>query len=120
MQSRNRRATTGAMLFALGSSVALGDGSVPITILNDNPDTILVTVYDMNSKPRMALLQGREINGFASISVTVTAGRHGHGHLSWTARSADSFVGKCGAKDRPRLTSDTVVHVYAKSDCAAP
>jgi hypothetical protein len=108
------------MLLALASTTALGDGSVPITILNDNPDTILVTAYDMNSRPRMALLQDRQINGFASILVTITAGRGGHGHLSWTARSADSFVGKCGSKDRPKLTSNTVVHVYAKSDCGAP
>jgi hypothetical protein len=119
MQIRPRYAT-GALLLALGSTVALGDGSVSITLLNDNPDSVVVTVYDMNSKPRMAVLENREINGFASMTVTITAGRRGHGHLSWTAHSADSFVGKCGVKDRPGLTNDTVVHVYAKSDCSSP
>jgi hypothetical protein len=40
-------------------------------------------------------------------------------HVYWTAVSADPSQRKCGRKDKPGLTTDASVHVYAKSECPA-
>jgi hypothetical protein len=120
MRAYNHRAIRGTMLLLFASAAALGDGAVRITITNDNPETILATVYDMNAQPRAAIVAGQRINGFASISISISAGPDGYGHLSWTATTTDSFFHKCGSRDRSGLEDDTVVHVYAKSECRSP
>jgi hypothetical protein len=114
--------TVGRFPFVAGVSSllfarAFADGGMPITIINDNPDTVLVTAYDENVTPPAALLSSREINGFATIPLMITPGPDGTGHIRWNAVSADSFVGLCGHMDRPQLPANIVVHVYAKSNC---
>lgn len=95
-------------------------GGMPITLINDNPDTVLVTAYDQNANPPAAVLSSRPINGFATIPLLITPGPDGTGHIAWNAVSADSFVGLCGHLDRPQLAANSVVHVYAKTNCHAP
>ncbi len=102
------------------STAAVGGDSLPVTITNDNPDAILVTAYDMNIQPRAAILVGQRINGFASIPLSITPGSAGYGHIAWTATSADTFSRRCGHRDRPQLSNNAVVHVYAKSRCHSP
>lgn len=91
--------------------------TLPITVTNDNPDDVIVSLYDMNTKPRSKMLSRQRISGFASIPISVTPDADGNGHVYWTAISADPEHRKCGRKDRPGLATDTSVHVYAKSDC---
>jgi hypothetical protein len=107
----------GTLLTVSVAPSALGDGTLPITITNDNPDTILVTAYDMNAQPRAAVLKAERINGFGSIPLSVTPGIAGYGHISWTATGQDAFFRKCGHGDRPRLSNGAVVHVHARSTC---
>jgi len=90
---------------------------VPIKVLNDNTDDVFVSLYDLNTLPRTKLLSHQRINGFASIPIAVSADSSGNAHVYWTARSADPNFRKCGRKDKPGLSSDASVHVYAKSDC---
>lgn len=104
-------------LMLLVSASAVGDEALPITILNDNPDAILVSVYDMNLQPPAAILMGQHVNGFASIKISITPGAAGYGHLSWTASSADTFSRRCSRRDRSGIQSNAVVHVYAKAQC---
>jgi hypothetical protein len=121
MHTRNLSTFLAAALptLCLGTA-ALGGDSLPITIINDNPEVVLVTVYDMNVQPPAAILSGVQIAGFASIPLTITPGPEGYGHIAWTATSADSFSRQCGHLDRPGLSNDVVVHVYAKSECSPP
>jgi len=47
----------------------LGGEGVQVKITNDGAQDIVVTVYDMNAKPRAILLQNARINGFTSAPV---------------------------------------------------
>ena len=107
----------GTLLLLLISVAAIADENLPITITNDNPGTILVTAYDMNLHPPVAIMKGQLINGFASVKISITPGATGYGHLSWTASTADTFSRRCGHRDRSWLQNTAVVHVYAKSLC---
>ncbi len=118
MRTPDQRTAIVSILVLL--SVSASAGSLPITITNDNPDTILVTAYDMNLHPRAEILVGQRINGFASIPISVTPGPTGYGHISWSATSVDTFSRRCGHRDRPRLLNNAIVHVYAKSRCHLP
>jgi hypothetical protein len=66
--------STMSLLFV--SISAAGDGVLPITIVNDNPDTILVSAYDMNLHPPAAIMMGQKISGFASIDISNNAVVH--------------------------------------------
>jgi hypothetical protein len=105
-----------ALLSALGAAHA--DEMLPITIVNNNTNDVIVTVRDLNTLAHTKVLISQRINGFASIPVSITAGADGTGHLRWTATSAGDDP-KCGAKERPGLGSNASVHVYAKTTCAA-
>ena len=104
------------LLSAFGAAHA--DEMLPITIVNDNTNDVIVTVRDLNTLAHTKVLVGQRINGFASIPVSIMAGADGTGHVRWTATSAGDDP-KCGAKDRPGLASNAAVHVYAKSNCPA-
>ncbi len=109
-------AAFGVLTFA--GAGAYADDKVAITVTNDNNDDVIVSLFDMNTTPRTKLLSHQRINGFASIPIAVTADANGNGHVYWKARSAGgSDTPKCGAKDKPGLSTDASVHVYAKSDC---
>ncbi len=93
------------------------DDKVSITVTNDNTDDVFVSLYDANTRPRSKLLSHQRINGFASIPISVSADASGNGHVYWTAVTADPSMRKCGRRDKPGLTNDASVHVYAKADC---
>jgi hypothetical protein len=104
------------LLSAFGAAHA--DEMLPITIVNDNTNDVIVTVRDLNTLAHTKVLVGQRINGFASIPVSIMAGADGTGHVRWTATSAGDDR-KCGAKERPGLGPNASVHVYAKSACQA-
>jgi hypothetical protein len=105
-----------ALLSAFDAAQA--DEMLPITIVNNNTNDVIVTVRDLNTLAHTKVLVSQRINGFASIPVSVTAGADGTGHVRWTAATAGDDP-KCGAKDRRGLGNNDSVHVYAKSACPA-
>lgn len=113
---RPRFAVTCAV-FLLGSTVVLGDGGLMVTLVNDSPDNVFVTAYDQGAQPPQALMSNREIYGNASLTVSVTAGRQGRGHLSWTAVTADRDMRQCGQGDERHLNDGDTVKVHADGDC---
>lgn len=108
----------GALALMFAGAAALADDGVQIKIINDNTSDIIVTVYDMNGVPPRIVVTGQRINGFSSVPITVTLGRDGKAHVSWTAVSVDTNSRLCGNADRPALDSDTAVHTYAKTPCS--
>jgi hypothetical protein len=102
------------LLSAFGGAEA--DEMLPITIVNNNTNDVIVTVRDLNTLAHTKVLVGQRINGFASIPVSITAGADGTGHVRWTATTAGDDA-KCGARERARLGGNNSVHVYAKSAC---
>jgi hypothetical protein len=97
---------------------ALGGEGVQVKITNDGTQDIVVTVYDMNAKPRAILLQNARINGFTSVPVSAIADATGHANLSWTASSTDETSAKCGHDDTSGLRNDSAVNVHADSSCS--
>ena len=53
---------------------ALGGEGLQVKITNDGTQDIVVTVYDINAKPRPILLQNARINGFTSVPVSAGVG----------------------------------------------
>jgi hypothetical protein len=96
---------------------ALGGEGVQVKITNDGTQDIVVTVYDMNAKPRAILLQNARINGFTSVPVSAIADATGHANLAWTATSTDETSAKCGHDDSSGLRNDSAVNVHADSSC---
>ena len=114
--SRSRLAFACAAFF-LGSPAVLGDGGLMITLLNDSSDGLRVTAYDNGIQPPQILVADREIYGNASMTVSITAGSQGRGHLSWTAVTVDRDMRKCGQSDNPHLNDGDTVKVHADEDC---
>jgi hypothetical protein len=114
--SRSRLAFA-CVAFLFGSPAVLGDGGLMITLLNDSSDSLLVTVYDKGIQPPQPLISDREIYGNASMTVSISAGRQGRGHLSWTAVTADRNMRKCGQGDNLHLNDGDTVTVHADGDC---
>jgi hypothetical protein len=115
---RSRNFFALACLLLIGHAAHAGD-TVGIIITNDDTDDVLVTVYDMNTSPPDKLLDGQLINGFASVPISVAAGAGGTGHVSWTATNTDPDNVRCGRRDKPGLTYNAAVHVFAHSTCPA-
>ena len=112
------RLTLAYVLFLLSStSVFAGDVGLTITISNDTTTNLLVTVYDLNASPAQRILSGQLMNGFATMSLSVTPDSSGQGHLSWTATTLDRDMRQCGHRDKPNLNDGDTVHVYANDDC---
>ena len=107
----------GLPLLLLAAAAAFGDDTVTIRIYNDDPDDIVVTVYDLNARPAAAVLESQRINGFAWIPISVAAGRVGKGHVKWTARTADEGFHRCGHQDRRGLANDDSVRIFVDSSC---
>jgi hypothetical protein len=107
----------GAFGFSVGTSAVAGDGGLTITISNDSTSNLLVTVYDLNTAPAQKILASQVINGFAAVSVSVTADDSGHGHLSWSATTQDRDMRQCGHRDKPDLNDGDTVHVTADDTC---
>jgi hypothetical protein len=118
MRPLDRSVRALALLFLLsgGSAVFGGDGLM-ITINNDTPDGLLVTVYDRNASPPQQILSSTAIYGNASIPVSITADGSGRGHLSWIAITADRDMRRCGRGDRSGLNDGDTVNVHADGNC---
>jgi hypothetical protein len=98
-------------------STARADG-IDVTISNDGTENLVVTIYDMNSSPKRAVLTNARINGFSSLSISLITDARGKGRLSWTATSTDPTFPRCGHSD---VTVDNAgsVSVHADSSCSA-
>ncbi len=107
-----------ATMLCTGGAALAGEG-VTVTVLNDTPDPLTVTIYDRNARPPQAVVSGEVINGNASISVSVTADASGRGHLSWTATTGDRDMRRCGHKDKPGVNDGDTIHVHAGDTCAS-
>jgi hypothetical protein len=103
----------------LVTGTAFGGEGVQVKITNDGTQDIVVTVYDMNAKPRAILLQNARINGFTSVPLSAIADATGRANLAWTATSADPTSTKCGHDDTRGLGNDSAIHVHADSSCNA-
>jgi hypothetical protein len=117
MCSFKRITLIGAFGFWASTSVVAGGGGLTITISNDSTSNLLVTVYDQNTDPAQKILASQVINGFATVSVSVTADSSGHGHLSWSTTTVDPDMRRCGHRDKPGLNDGDTVHVSADGDC---
>ncbi len=107
----------GLSLMLLASAESVADDSVMIRLYNDDPDEILLSVYDMNAQPPQAVIANQRINGFAWIPVLVAAGAAGKGHLKWIARTVDPGLRRCGNKEMHRLENDAFVYVSVNAGC---
>jgi hypothetical protein len=105
------------VVLALAPSPSTAGGSVTVHVLNDTVDNLIVSLYDRNQGRRAPVLSGQVINGNASISISISANASGQGHLSWTARTVDTDMRRCGRHDNPGLNDGDTVHVHAGSQC---
>ena len=117
------RARIGSALLFVGiplmfAGVALGGEGVQVMITNDGTQDVVVTVYDLNSEARHAVLENAHINGFTSVPINVIADAAGHANIAWTATSNDGVTVKCGHANR-RVTNDSAVRVHADTSCSA-
>lgn len=103
------------LLFA---GLARGSAGVDVKITNDGTEDILVTVYDLNTKPERVVLANTRINGFTSVPVSLVADAGGKANLSWRATSADAVFPKCGHANTA-VDSAGSVNVHADSSCKA-
>jgi hypothetical protein len=103
-------------LLLSASAAAVADDPVTVRIYNDDPDDIVVNVYDLNTRPK-ALIATQRINGFAWIPIFLTASAAGKGHLQVIARTADPDFPRCGYLEERGLQSDSAVFVSATSNC---
>jgi hypothetical protein len=122
MQFKSAILAAGLPLLLAGmasAGTALGGEGVQVKITNDGTQDIIVTVYDMNTRPRRVVLTNARINGFTSVPVSLVADARGQAHLAWTATSTDPDFPKCGKADRTGLGNDASVSVHADSSCGA-
>jgi hypothetical protein len=105
------------MPLLLFESAARADG-IDVTISNDGTENLVVTVYDMNSSPKRAVLTNARINGFSSLSISLVTDASGKARLSWTATSTDPTFPKCGHSDETVGNAGSV-SVRADSSCSS-
>ena len=97
---------------------ALAQG-VQVQILNDGTEDVVVSVYDLSTRPRTVILENARINGFTSLPVSATTDATGHATIAWTAVSVDPTARKCGRAASVQATGSEPVKVHADSDCKA-
>jgi hypothetical protein len=100
------------------AGAALGGEGVQVNITNDGTEDIVVTVYDMNTRPRRVVLENARINGFTSVPINAIGDATGRANLSWTATSADRSSPKCGHADTVAVNNDGSLNVRAESSCS--
>jgi len=107
-----------ALVFCmLASASVFGGSGLNVTINNDTDDTLLVSVVDLNASPPQRVLSSEVINGNASVSVPVAADEGGQGHVSWTARTSDADMRRCGRDEAANLNDGDTVSVHADTEC---
>ncbi len=94
------------------------DQGVDVKITNDGTEDIVVTVYDMNTRPKRVVLINARINGFTSVPISVVADAGGKAHVSWTATSTDADFPRCGHA-AVVVANAASVSVHADSNCSA-
>jgi hypothetical protein len=117
---RRRGILCAGALLLVCSGQLLADGGLSLTLQNDSSDNLLVSVYDQNTQPPSAVLANREIYGNASLSITLTAGNGGHGHLSWTAVTVSTDARRCGHGEARHLNDGDTVNVHTVGGCHRP
>lgn len=117
MQASRVLATASAMLLCAGGFAFAGDGIVTITVLNDTPDSLTVTLYDRNAQPPQPVVSGAVINGNASLSASISADASGRGHLSWNAITTDPDMRRCGHREKRGVNDGSTIHVYVNRRC---
>jgi hypothetical protein len=100
------------------TGTALGGEGVQVKITNDGTEDIVVTVYDMNTKPERVVLENARINGFTSVPINAIGDATGRANLSWTASSTDATSRKCGHDDTVGVNNDGSISVHAESSCS--
>ena len=85
---------------------------------NDGTEDILVTVYDMGTRPERIVFSNARINGFTSMPIFLFADADGKANLAWTATSADAMFPKCGHA-KLEVANAASVNVQADSQCGA-
>ena len=100
------------------TGTALGGEDVQVKITNNGTADIVVTVYDMNTKPERVVLENARINGFTSAPIIAIGDASGRANLSWTATSIDTNSRKCGHDDTVGVNNDGSVNVRAESSCS--
>jgi hypothetical protein len=101
------------------SGTAMGGDGVQVKITNDGTRDIVVTVYDMSTRPERVVLENAHINGFTSATIFALGDARGRANLSWTATSTDSTSPKCGHDETESISNDASVNVHAESSCSA-
>jgi hypothetical protein len=102
-------------LLLFGTS-ARGGNSVDVKIINDGTEDILVTVYDMSTRPERIVFSNARLNGFTSAPIFLIAAADGKANLAWTATSTDTMFPKCGHAITAVANAGSV-NVRADSQC---
>jgi hypothetical protein len=108
-------ACVGVLLLAIAHA-AHAQG-ITLTIDNNTSRNLRVTVYDLTANPAKPAIPAQVINGFASITVLVSADQSGHAHVRWTATTVDQDMQKCSQRDKADLSDGATVHVFASDGC---
>jgi hypothetical protein len=119
MQSLKRIVLAAAIcspFLAIGT--AIGGEGVQVRITNDGTEDVVVTVYDMNTRPEKVVLENARVNGFTSVPINVVGDASGRANLTWTATSVDANSPQCGEADSIRVGNSSDVSVHADSSCS--
>jgi hypothetical protein len=119
MRNLSLPSLAGASALVLLSAVAAGNDGVQVRITNESTQDVIVTVYDMSTRPERVLIENARISGFASMPLEAAGDGSGRATLSWTAVNADSEARRCGEGDGVRVTNAAAVEVSADSSCGA-
>jgi hypothetical protein len=103
--------------FACLRAAALGDGGVGIRLLNNTPDSLIVTLVDLNTQPPQRVLSGDIINGNAYLDLSVTPDSSGRGRIAWTTTSVDPDMRRCGHHVRSGIRDGDTIRVHARRRC---
>src|ERR1700722_4269471 len=107
----------GVSLILMAGAEAVAKDPVTVKIYNDDAESVDLRVYDLNAQPPNALIANQRVNGFAWISISVTAGAVGRGHVKWIARTADPSFHRCGSQEVHGVANGSFVYVFADSNC---
>jgi len=118
MNAHSCKALGALSLVLIGAMALAGDG-VNLKITNDSIIDVFVTVQDLNTNPKVVVLDHQRINGFVTVPLSVSAGASGRANISWTAIRVDSSDRRCGHATVTGLDDDANVNVHANSECGA-
>jgi hypothetical protein len=111
------RSVTIGLVSLLAAGAAFGGEGVQVKITNDGTEDIVVSVYDMNTRPLRVILENARINGFTSVPINVIGDSTGRANLWWTATSIDKNSRHCG-HDQAAVSDDASLNVHADSSCS--